>query len=75
MARGWMIFAKILNKQKIFFYFTFNFSCYYCSKDFKRQSEPSRPRPDTSSFVCCTIEFFELGVVSHPDNVNCSQKF
>ena len=35
---------------------TFSFSCYYCSTDFKRQSEYSGPRPDTSSLVFSIIE-------------------
>ena len=44
---------QILEKKKFSFYFiSFNFLCHYCcSKNFKRQSEPSGLGPDTSSLV------------------------
>ena len=55
MACGGMIFAKNLNLffNFHFFYYSkiFTFPCYYCSIDFKRQSEHSGFCPDTSILV------------------------
>ena len=46
-----MIFANFSNINFFFTFFSFNFSCYYCSIDIERQSERSEPRPYTSSLV------------------------
>ena len=48
--------GKLGGNTKISFYFiTLNFLCYYCSIDFKRQSEHLGPRPDTSSLVVMSL--------------------
>ena len=64
---GWMIFTQ--KKSQIFLQFFFSlyflyllFSCYFCSRDLKRQSEQSGLCPDTSKsssiyqMICSELE-------------------
>ena len=60
MACGGMIFIKNFKLKKNFHFILFHlifFMYYCCSINFKRQSEHSGLRPDTSSFFL--MEFFE----------------
>ena len=44
--------SNFRRKNFILFYYIYFFCYYCCSINFKRQSEHSGTRPDTSSFVC-----------------------
>ena len=67
MACGGMFLQKISNFLETIFnviLLHLNFPCYYCSTDFKRQSEHSGLRPDTSSLVVFVQLIFRADKVS-----------
>ena len=55
--------SKFLEKKINFILLHLNIPCYYCSINFKRQSEHSGLRPDTSSLVSFCILHSVWGIV------------